>query len=78
MSIPIDKEAKQKLYTARYPKGTVLRLTAPIEDPYTPKSVGDEFISSGVVDSEMQLSGHWKSGGSMSLRLEDDSYEIKN
>lgn len=56
----------------------MLRLTAPIEDPYTPKGVGDEFISSGVVDSEMQLSGHWKSGGSMSLRLEDDSYEIRN
>ena len=73
MSYPIDKKA---IYSARYPKGSILRLTAPIEDPYTPKQVGDKFISSGVVDSEFQLLGRWLSGGSMSLRLEDDSYEL--
>lgn len=76
MAVIIDKEMRRRLYQSRYPKGSVLRLTKPIDDPYTPKKIGDEFISSGIVDSELQLMGYWRSGGSMALRLEDDSYEL--
>ena len=37
MSYPLDKKV---VYMARYPKGSVLELTDPIDDPYSPKPVG--------------------------------------
>lgn len=37
MSYPIDKKA---VYSARYPHGTIIELTEPIQDPYSPKPVG--------------------------------------
>ena len=40
MSHPIDKKA---VYTARYPKGTIIELVEPLEDPYAPKHVGSRF-----------------------------------
>ena len=39
----IDKKA---VYTARYPKGTIIELVEPLEDPYAPKPVGSRFNSS--------------------------------
>lgn len=66
---------KKADYEVMYPKGTKLRLTKRIADPYTPKETGDIFISSGVVDDMMQLSGHWENGGSMSLLLLEDLFE---
>ncbi len=41
MSYPLDKKA---VYMARYPKGSVLELTAPIDDPYSPKPVGCDTV----------------------------------
>lgn len=72
----MSNRKKASIYELMYPRGTKLRLTKPIQDPYTPKQVGDIFTSSGVVDDEFQLSGSWESGGSMSLRLTDDSFEV--
>lgn len=72
MGIPIDKVA---VYRARWPHGTKLRLTADIDDPYTPKKVGDIFTVD-FVDDVGQLHGKWKSGGSMALIPERDSFEI--
>lgn len=37
MSYPLDKRA---VYMARYPKGSVLELTAPIDDLYSQNLVG--------------------------------------
>jgi len=72
----MSKEQRRKQYEEQYPKGTVLRLLEPIDDPYTPKNVGVEFISDGVVDSMFQLHGHWSDGGSMALIIEKDKFEI--
>ena len=61
----------------RYPHGTRLRLTADIEDPYTPKKVGDIFTVD-YVDDIGQIHGRWASGGSIALIPEKDSFEICN
>lgn len=40
MSYPINKK---EVYSARYPKGTIIELTEPINDKYSPKPVGSRF-----------------------------------
>ena len=55
MGVPINKT---ELYRMRYPKGTVIELTAPMEDPYAPKPVGSRFEVE-YVDDANQLQGHW-------------------
>ena len=40
MSYPINKK---EVYSARYPKGTIVELTEPIDDEYSPKPVGSRF-----------------------------------
>ena len=74
--VPIDKQA---VYSARYPKGTVIELTAPIKDPYTPKPVGARF-KVDYVDSALQLQGHWlpPERGSIAVVIEKDSFRIIN
>ena len=37
MSYPINKK---EVYSARYPKGTIVELIEPIDDEYSPKPVG--------------------------------------
>lgn len=39
-------------------RGTIIELTAPIEDPYSPKPVGARLQVSGVDDAN-QIHGHW-------------------
>lgn len=68
---------KKKLLEMRYPSGTVLELTSPIDDPYTPKQVGDKFVVSGIDDS-LQIHGHWLNGGSMALVFGVDEFRIVN
>lgn len=72
MSIPIDKKA---YYSMRYPKGSKLRLTEPIDDPYSPKEVGDIFTVS-YIDDALQIHGSWVSGGSIALIIGKDSFEV--
>ena len=74
MSIPIDKKA---VYSARYPKGTVIELTAPIEDDYSPKPVGARFKVNHVDDS-LQLHGSWlpPQSGSIAVIIEHDKFKI--
>ena len=62
-------------YRAMYPAGTVLELTAPINDKYTPKEVGDRFIVSSV-DDIGQIHGRFLSGGSMAIIPEVDKFII--
>lgn len=68
----IDKKA---VYEARYPRGTIVELTADIDDPYTPKKAGDRF-SVGCIDDALQLHGSWLNGGSMAIVIEQDSFRV--
>lgn len=72
MGIPIDKVA---LYQMRYTKGSKLKLTADIHDPYTPKKKGDIFIVS-FVDDAGQIHGRFVSGGSIALIPGVDAFEV--
>ena len=74
MGTPIDKKA---IYEMRYPAGTIVELTAPIMDPYTPKSVGSRFRVDRI-DDMLQLHGSWlpPEKGSMAISIEEDSFKI--
>ena len=74
MSYPIDKKA---VYSARYPKGTVIELTEPINDPYSPKPIGSRF-KVDYVDDAFQLQGVWlpPQSGSIAVLIEKDSFKI--
>lgn len=74
MSHPIDKKA---VYTARYPKGTIIELVEPLEDPYAPKPVGSRF-KVDCVDDALQLQGGWVSpqSGSIAVVIEKDKFKI--
>jgi hypothetical protein len=69
--------SKKELYMSKYPKGTIIELTAPIDDPYTPKEVGDRF-EVAYIDDMLQLQGRWLSPakGSMAVEIESDSFRI--
>lgn len=66
---------KKALYEARYPRDTIIELTADIDDPYTPKKAGDRFRVSGI-DDALQLHGSWLNGGSMAIDIEQDSFRV--
>ena len=74
MSYPIDKKA---VYSARYPHGTIIELTEPIQDPYSPKPVGGRF-KVDYVDDALQLQGVWLSpqSGSIAVIIEKDKFKI--
>jgi len=74
MGTPIDKKA---IYEMRYPAGTIVELTAPIEDTYTPKAAGSRFRVD-YIDDMLQLHGSWLSpeSGSMAISIEEDSFKI--
>ena len=63
------------VYREKWPHETKLRLTADIAEPYTPKKAGDIFTVD-FVDDMAQLHGSWKSGGSIALIPERDSFQI--
>ena len=74
MSYPIDKKA---VYSARYLHGTIIELTEPIQDPYSPKPVGSRF-KIDYVDDALQLQGVWLSpqSGSIAVIIEKDKFKI--
>lgn len=74
MSHPIDKRA---VYSARYPHGTVVELTAPIADPYSPKPVGSR-MKVDYIDDALQIHGTWlpPQRGSIAILIEKDSFKI--
>ena len=74
MSYPIDKKA---VYSARYPKGTVIELIEAIDDPYSPKPVGSRFKVE-YVDDALQLQGVWlpPQSGSIAVIIEKDKFKI--
>lgn len=74
MSYPLDKKA---VYMARYSKGSVLELTAPIDDPYSPKPVGSRMRVE-YIDDALQIHGEWlaPASGSIAIIIEQDSFKI--
>jgi len=74
VSYPIDKKA---VYSARYPHGTIIELTEPIQDPYSPKPVGSRF-KVDYVDDALQLQGVWlpPQSGSIAVIIEKDKFKI--
>lgn len=61
----------------RYPKGTVIELTAPIQDEFSPKSVGSRFEVS-YIDDANQLQGHWlaPASGSIAVIIGVDQFKV--
>ena len=77
MAQKIDKKA---VYSARYPHGTIVELTAPIEDPYgSSKPIGAKF-EVDFEDDGLQLQGRWlpPESGSIAILIEEDSFKIVN
>lgn len=62
-------------YRMRYPHGTKLRLTEPIEDKFTPKETGDIFTVD-FIDDAGQIHGSWVSGGSIAVIIGKDKFEV--
>ena len=74
MSYPINKK---EVYSARYPKGTIVELTEPIADKYSPKPVGSRFKVE-YVDDALQLQGVWlpPQSGSIAIVIEQDKFKV--
>ena len=74
MSYPINKK---EVYSARYPKGTIVVLTEPIDDKYSPKPAGSRFKVE-YVDDALQLQGSWlpPASGSIAIIIEQDKFIV--
>lgn len=77
MSQPIDKKM---LYSMRYPKGTVIELTEPIEDSYGGGKPAGSRFRVDYVDDMSQLHGVWlpPQSGSIAVLIEHDKFKIVN
>lgn len=61
-------------YREKYPEGTVLRLTADLDDPYRPKKAGETCVVK-CVDDAGNIHVHWDSGGSVALIIWTDYFK---
>lgn len=68
---------KKEVYSARYPKGTIVELTEPIADKYSPKPIGSRFKVE-CVDDALQLQGVWlpPASGSIAIIIEQDKFKV--
>lgn len=75
MSQAIDKKM---LYSMRYPKGTVIELTEPIEDSYGGSKPAGSRFKVDYVDDMLQLQGVWlpPQSGSLAVLIEYDKFKI--
>lgn len=75
MSQPINKK---ELYSMRYPKGTVIELTEPIEDSYGGGKPAGSRFKVDYVDDFLQLHGVWQppQSGSIAVLIEHDRFKI--
>lgn len=62
-------------YREKYKEGVKLRLLSDLKDPYTPKMAGD-ICTVKYVDDAGNIHVSWKSGGSLSLIIGVDDFEI--
>ena len=74
MSYPINKK---EVYSARYPKGTIVELTEPIDGEYSPKPVGSRF-KVDYIDDALQLHGVRlpPASGSIAIIIEQDKFKV--
>lgn len=70
-------EEKGNTYSAQYPKGTIIELTAPIDDEYSPKPIGSRFQVE-FIDDAFQLQGSWlpPESGTIAVLIEKDSFKV--
>lgn len=75
MSQPIDKKA---LYSMRYPKGTIIELTEPMEDRYGGGKPAGSRFRVDYVDDALQLHGVWlpPQSGSLAVIIEHDKFKV--
>ena len=73
----LNMSDKVALYRSQYPRGTVLELTAPIADDFSPKPQGARFQVE-YVDDQLQLHGKWlpPERGSLAIIPGVDSFKI--
>jgi hypothetical protein len=71
------KKSRKEVYEEMYPAGTIIELTAPIEDPYSPKEIGDRF-KVVCLDDMLQLHGAWlaPAKGSIAVVIGQDSFKV--
>ncbi|MCI8373801.1 MAG: DUF4314 domain-containing protein [Lachnospiraceae bacterium] len=70
-------QEKLEEYRRKYPKGTVVELTAPIREAYSPKPAGAKF-KVDYVDDMAQLQGTWLAPqtGSIAIIIGEDSFKV--
>lgn len=73
-----NKRIDAQALRLQYPAGTILRLTAPIEDPYTPKPAGARLRVS-MIDDAGQIHGTWlpPERGSIAILPDKDQFVIE-
>jgi hypothetical protein len=71
------KMSRKDFYKEMYPAGTIIELTAPIDDPYSPKEIGDRFKVK-FIDDMLQLHGTWMAPatGSIAVEIGQDSFRV--
>ena len=75
MSQSIDKK---ELYSMRYPHGTVIELTSPIDDPYGGSKPAGARFEVDFIDDALQLHGHWLPpySGCLAVIIGHDSFKV--
>lgn len=70
-------ERKTMVRKESYPEGTIIELTSPIDDPYSPKPTGARFRIS-FVDDMGQLQGSWlpPEKGSLAVIPGEDHFKV--
>ncbi|GHU77683.1 hypothetical protein AGMMS49992_26370 [Clostridia bacterium] len=61
--------------TRKYPVGTRIELTSPMDDPYPSVSVGDQGVVEGV-DDFPNIEVKWDNGSGLSILPDVDSFRI--
>jgi hypothetical protein len=76
--VEITHSDKKAFYNAKYPKGVVVELTAPIVDSYGGSKPVGARLEVEYVDDAYQLHGHWlpPESGSIAIIIEEDSFKI--
>ena len=69
----------KEYYESLYPSGTILELTEPMKDPYSPKPVGSKFKVS-FIDDALGIHGSWlpPCRGSICIIIGVDQFKISD
>lgn len=80
MGIPISDSDKKAYYSARYPHGTIVELTEPIEDNFTRSIPSGSRFEVDYVDDMCQIRGRWlpPQSGTLAIIIGHDQFRIVN